>query len=307
MNICEKVKEIIEKVKNVKQENKLPSNCYFLSKDEVVCFERAFGDSRYPYSCDGLTLWAYSSGNIKIEEGAFNVLLGAPEGKEPNLCFYSGIKRGEKYFPVSITGAGKLPFEEGVERFTVFSSDAAYYFAQTKAFVTCVRVFIDNDKNIRFTVYTENFTDKNVETYVSSYFNLMLFHLDHEYPETKWYKSCRVTKKGFEFKTTEYMDRTRCLLHRAEIVRDYNGKVYSTTSHSDFCGSMTGQVCCSTALQKGVFDKCKEYTVFTETAIAGDIIPVTLGAKESFFISYTLSVGDGNAEQTKTAEIDSAL
>ena len=61
---------------------------------------------------------------MKIEESAFNVLLEFPEGKEPNLCFYSGIKSGDKYFPVSITGAGKLPFEQGVLRYTVFSSGA---------------------------------------------------------------------------------------------------------------------------------------------------------------------------------------
>ena len=48
-----------ERLKNM---GRLPSNAYFLNADEVVCFPREFGDSRYPYAYDGLTLWAYSSG-----------------------------------------------------------------------------------------------------------------------------------------------------------------------------------------------------------------------------------------------------
>ena len=307
MDIGKKIKELIEKVSNKKECNGLPGNCYFLDKDEIACFPRAFGDSRFPYSHDGLTLWAYSSGNVSIEESAYNVLLGSPEGKEPNLCFYSGLKRGEKFFPVSVTGAGRLPFEEGVERFTVFTSSAVYYIAQTEEILSCVRMFVDREKNVRFTVYTENLTDKAVETYVSAYFDPMMFHLDHEYPETKWYKSCKATEKGFLFETTEYMDRTKCLLHRAEIVRDHVGKVYSTTSHAEFCGSMTCQICCSDALQRGSFERCKAYTVFTETAIAGDIIPLTIEGKGSFVLSYTLSLGDDGAKSTDTADIDALL
>ena len=53
---------------------KLPSNAHFLNADEIVCYPRSFGDSRYPYTYDGLTLWAYASGNAKIEESAFSVL-----------------------------------------------------------------------------------------------------------------------------------------------------------------------------------------------------------------------------------------
>lgn len=59
-----------------KQQMKLPSETYFLNEDEIVCFQRKRGDSRYPYTFDGLTLWAYSSGNVKIQESAFNILLG---------------------------------------------------------------------------------------------------------------------------------------------------------------------------------------------------------------------------------------
>ena len=177
----------------------MPGGCYFLSEDEVLCEKRLFGDSRYPYSYDGFTLWAYSSGNVKIEESTFNVLLDFCEGKEPNLAFYAGEKVKIGYFPISITGAGKLPFENNVNRYTVFTPEAAYCIAETENIVSCARMFIDRQRNIRFSLYIENMQDKPVQTYLSAYFNCMLSHAKYEYIETKWYRSYKASNGGFSF------------------------------------------------------------------------------------------------------------
>ena len=69
--IIKKVEDLLNDPK-AKKDGRLPSSSYFLSADDVVCFPREFGDARRPYSCDGLTLWAYSSGSIKIEESIFS-------------------------------------------------------------------------------------------------------------------------------------------------------------------------------------------------------------------------------------------
>ena len=130
--IFTKMKEFQARVKALendealKKQNVMPSGCYFLSEDEIVCYKRDFGDGRYPYSRDGLTLWAYSSGNVKIEESTFNVILDFCEGKEPNLCFFAGQKSDEDYVPVSLTGLAKQPFEKGIKRYTVFTPQSAY-------------------------------------------------------------------------------------------------------------------------------------------------------------------------------------
>ena len=313
MRIDLKVKQLINTVKNIgdckstDRAGALPGNCYFLNADEIVCFKREFGDSRYPYSSDGLTLWAYSSGNLKIEESTFNVILDFTEGKEPNLAFYAGKKAESGYFPVSITGAGKLPFEKDTERYTVFTPDAAYYITETQDFNACVRMFTDENKNIRFTQYIENKTDKPLDTYLSAYFNCMLSHGNYEYIETKWYRSVKKADNGFELSVSECVDRKNCFIYKANILRDAGGMaLYSTTSHTDFCGGMHNQLCCSTALQNGKFEKNKEYTEFTDTAIAGDIIPLTLNGKQSFTVSYTLTLGD-NKEKYTTEFIDSIL
>lgn len=313
MCIQEKVKELLIKVRCLKangeqtRRNALPSGCYFLNDDEILCEKRRFGDSRYPYSCDGLTLWAYSSGNVRIEESTFNVLLDFCEGKEPNLAFYIGVKSGNGYFPVSITGAGKLPFERNVERYTVYTPDAAYYFAETQQTLTCVRMFIDDERNIRFTLYVENVSNRSVKTYLSAYFNCMLSHSNYEYIETKWYRSSEATKNGFRLSVTEYIDRNTCLEYYADIARDCKNEAFSTTSHTDFCGGMHNQLCCSTALQAGRFEENKKYTEFTDTAIAGDIVPLTLNGGESACVSYTLTLTEKPVQNVTTEEIDTLL
>lgn len=55
-----------------------------------------------PYSADGLTLWAHSSGYMSVNESAFYAVLPADEGREPYLNFYAAERGG---VPVTLTGA----------------------------------------------------------------------------------------------------------------------------------------------------------------------------------------------------------
>ena len=82
----------------------LPEKCYFLDRDTILCYPRGSGDSRYPYGTGGYTLWAHSSGNLSINESTFYVVQPSDEGKEPYLAFFGGIKTGDTYTPVSVTG-----------------------------------------------------------------------------------------------------------------------------------------------------------------------------------------------------------
>ena len=302
MTLKEKIISLYNKVKYIeenhseKENRQIAGNCYFLNADEVISYKREFGDARYPYSCDGLNLWAYTSGNVVVEESIFNIILSSFEGAEPNLCFFTAKQTENGFFPISVTGAGKLPFEKGVERFTVFTPDAAYYYAVTHELISCVRMFVDADKNLRFSLYVQNVSDKLVETYASSYFNLMLQRSGFEYIETKWYRRCRKTENGFAIGVTEHLDRNTCFTHNARIVRSCDADViYSTTSRTDFKGGMHNQLNCSTALANGRFKECREYTEFNDTAISGDIIPLTLKAGEDFTVTYTVAINDDEA------------
>ncbi len=307
MTFQEKIKDLLNKIANADKANALPSGCLFLNADEIVAEKPTFGDARHPYAADGMTLWAFSSGNMKIEESRFNYVLPFTEGKEPNLCFYVGKKDGDGYFPISLTGVGKLPFEKGVSRRSVFTPDAAYYLTETDEILACVRATMGKDKNARFSVYVENKGDKPLQTYLSAYFNCILSHSEFENIETKWYRKSKVIDNGFELGVTEPINRLICLLHSAKILRVAGDKkVISTTSHADYCGGMHNQLCCSTSLQAGAFEKCVPYTEFTDSAVAGDIIPLLLQAGESYEVSYSLA-NEKYAALKTTAEIDEEL
>ncbi|MBQ3506692.1 MAG: hypothetical protein IJA89_07985 [Clostridia bacterium] len=302
----------LEGDKALQQERKLPSDCYFLSEDTVLSYRRDDGDARYPYAYDGLTLWAYASGNVKMEESTFNHFLPVFEAKEPYLAFFAGIKQEDGYFPVSLLGPAKQAFEKGIRRYTVFTPQAAYYFTETPAFLSVVRMLVDDKKLLRLSVYLENTGDTVCETYVSTYINFLNSHATYENLETKWYKRCTANDYGYILHTTEYRGRENCMEHYAAIARSpYNGFIDRTTSHSVYTGSMHNQLNCSTALINGKFGVEKLHTEFTETAVAGDIIPVKLGAKESFVVSYTAAFYDDKekaetmvATNRETAAID---
>lgn len=274
---------------------RMPSGCFFLTADDVLCRKQKKGDARYPYSCDGLTLWAYASGNAKIEESTFNIVLPFTGGRAPNLCFYIGVKKGDKFFPVSVTGAGKFPFEENVLRFAVFSPDAARYYVQTEDLIACLTETVNDKKQVVFSLSAENVSGKTVETYTSAYFDLMLSHALTENIETKWYRRCRYGENTFDFSVTEYLNRTSCFEHTASIKRETGGyKTINTTSRAQYQGGENDWLASSSALVDGKFDgEEKTYTEFTDTAIAGDMIPLTLGKGESAEISYTLTVNGG--------------
>ena len=298
MRFIQKAKDLYEKVLRLKkdvllkEEAKLPSETYFLSADEILCEDRYFGDSRYPYQCDGLTLWTYASGNMKAEESLFNVFLFSGEGKEPNLGFFVGIKDESGYVPVSLLKTARQPIEKGVYRFTVFTAEAAYYFTQTKDFVACVRMTVDSEKAIRFSVCVLN-GEKEMQTYVSSYFNPFLKNEAAETNESKWYRSCSVCDYGFLFKTVEYLGGNNSVDTYAALIRSCADKtVVSTTSRCAYCGGSSNQLYAAKSLFEGEIVGRKEYTEFTETAIAADLIPLTLKAKENYEIHYSLKYGN---------------
>ena len=283
----------LENDEMLKLERKLPSNCYFLSSDNILSYGNDNGDARYPYACDGLTLWAYASGNVIMEESTFKVFPFTAEAKEPRLAFFMGEKRQDGYSPISILGTAKQPIEKGVKRYCVYTPQAAYYFAETDKILAVVRMLVDDKKLLRFSIYIENLAKEEVETYLATYINPFLMQAESESIETKWFKSCRAETNFYTFQTVESPNRNISLEHYALFVRSgYEGVARQTTSRKVFNGSMHNQLNCSTALQVGDFKTDKLYTEFTETAIMGEILPITLTAGENVSVSYTAIFSD---------------
>lgn len=286
--------DLLNKEQNIKncvefqRSSALPEKCYFLDKDVILCYPRTTGDSRYPYSADGFTLWAYSSGYMSLNESTFYYILPADEGKEPYVNFFGGLKEQDGYTPVSVTGVARQPREKAY-RFTVYTPQAVYYVTKTDEVTFALRAFVSQEKKACFTVCALNNTDTEKEIYLSTFFNCLLMHHSTESVETKWFKQCSTTANGFLFESVEDLDRTTHLENFGIINRDIYANVNyieSTTSRSDYVGGRTNCLNCAVPLFSGHFEKQKNICKFGDTAAAGDIIAIKLDGNGFAYVDY---------------------
>ncbi len=293
-----KREEIIAKDPEYRKSRAFPENCYMIDDGVMLCYPRGSGDSRYPYSCDGFTLWAHSSGNISLNESTFYYILPSAEGKQPYCAFFGGIADGQGYTPVSVTGAAHLP-RDNVKRFTVFTPAAVYYIAVVKNTAYFLRAFVSADKKAVFTVGAINTGKTRVKTYLSAYFNCLCMHSVGESVETKWFKQCSTTDSGFLFESVENITRTKKLFDYGVINRSVNAEVEyceHTCSRADYAGGVNETLNCAEPLFTGHFSACKKICKFGDTAAAGDIYAVNLDGGAVAAIDYVLGSHFDEAE-----------
>ena len=266
-----------------------PEKCYLTGDGEILCYPRTTGDSRHPYSHDGFTLWAYSSGEMSLNESAFYYILPADEGKEPYIAFYGGKKTDDGYIPVSVTGVARQGKEKDVSRFTYYTPQAVYYITKTHDVVYYLRAYVSEKKQAVFSLGALNLTNKPIKTYLSAFLNCLLMHQAGENVETKWFKQCKTTDHGFIYESVEDLDRTTHLKNYGVINRacqadiDY---VEHTTSRSDYVGGKTNSLCFATPLFTGHFEKQAKICKFGDTAAAGDMYAITLPKNGCAQIDY---------------------
>ncbi|MBR6917969.1 MAG: hypothetical protein IKN38_07265, partial [Clostridia bacterium] len=59
------IEDLLSKIKEAEiRAGELPGNACFMDGDKVLCLDRERGESRYPYSEDGLVVWLHSTGYI---------------------------------------------------------------------------------------------------------------------------------------------------------------------------------------------------------------------------------------------------
>ncbi len=276
----------------------LPENCYLLGDGVMLCYPRTTGDSRYPYTRDGFTLWAHSSGNMSLNESTFYCILPADDGKQPYISFFGGKKNGNEYIPVSITGAAKS--RDKAKRFTVYTPTAVYYITEIDEVVYFLRAFMSAEKKAVFSVGAVNLGKKPLDTYLSSYFNCLCMHAAGESVETKWFKQCTVTDCGFCYDSVENVTRTKKIFDYCVINRAVNANVSyceHTSSRSDYVGGATNALTCAEPLYTGHFAKQKQICKFGDTAAVGDIYAIKIDGGEIAVIDYVIDVMFDKAAQ----------
>ena len=267
----------------------LPENTYFIKDDRVACFERKNGESRFPYGFDGFYLWATSSGYISANESTFYYILPSSEGNEPYINYYAGIKKKNKFVPISLLGVGRIPNEKNVTRCTVYSKEAVYYLTETKEAKFCVRIYVNENKQIVSSVFA--LPNKNdVEIYISSYHNCLFKYQSGECFETKWFKKATYKNDNFLFESPEDLDRKTHIENFGLVQREINAQVnslFNTTSKNDYLGGKNVTMNCSSSLRNGEFELNRDVTRFTDNAVASDIIHLNLTSNSR--IDYVIS------------------
>lgn len=296
LEILEEIKEI-ENNEQVKRDNQLPSNCYFLGKDKILCYPRTYGISKYPYNYDGRVMWVYSSGMVKVEESTFNIFLPAWEGSEPNFALFGGIKEGETYQSFPLMSIDKK--ENEYKRCMVYSPTAAYFFTFIQDLVYAVKLFIDCQKQICVSVNITNNGKEDKEVLLSSYYDLFMCHDVADFFETKWYKKGETHENYGIVESLEYFGGNNRPHHyglvRRSLTNLYNAKVSQTPSRINYTGGYSIGVRSANCLTRGKFEEERNVCSFTEKTIYGDVMTFTLAKEDCARVDYVITVSGDKA------------
>lgn len=273
------------------QKEKLPSNCYFLDKENVLVLPNPYGDSRHPYTRDGLTLWAYSSGYISVNETNFYIIPITLEGKEPYLAFFGGIlNKHKQYDYFSLTGVSDTEFgKEKVKKYVVFTPTSALYLRVVNRLLFSVEISINASKEIIANLSVSNISNKEVDVYLSNYINPLIMHTNYEGEETKWFRKSEINDQGAIIESVEDVSREIHLFNYLVIQKNNDSLKEVTSSRMYYVGDKNGQLAVSSCLKQGHFDIQRNVSQFIDMAIYGDINKKHLLPKESYNIALRMS------------------
>lgn len=292
------VKECRKVLSDKKSEYSLVSNCYYLKNNNILAMRNPYGDSRYPYSIEGLTMWVYASGNIVINESNFFISPLTVEGKEPYINFYGGIKNKKgQYDYFSITGNADSEFGLKQETYVIFNKQYAYFIRVIKHLYFAVKLTISSDKKIIISTSVINKSKKDIDAYISFYFNPLINHDAFENEETKWFKTVEFKGDKVLFTSVEDISREIHLYNYALVCNKNNGEQKEFTSRRmDYVGDKNRSISQSTYLKEGKFETSLSSASFVDMAIYGDIIKKHLGADDKLTNNYQISLSFNKEE-----------
>ncbi len=291
----QEILSIVEKVKRLKkdQNTALPDNSYILEENTVLTYPRKYGDSRYPYFNSGLNLFPHSSGYIDCTKGPFTVFRVCHYNEDAPVAFFAGEKQGDRFFPISITGAARQAVEEGITRYLVFTTVCAYYIVEAPNAIYAVRVHLDENDHIRFSLGAINTGDER-NIYLASFFEPTLKYGAYEESYHRMWKYGIHQDNGKFLMMTHNM-RYDCLAINKKIEGNVI-KEHFTTAKRTFLGLRGGCLTNSLALVNGHFDKNVPATNTTDQPIASDMVHFHLEKDGFASIHYDMLVCEDKTE-----------
>lgn len=298
------IRNLLNQIKKVTKEHSpdcsMVSNCFFLKNGNILAQRNPYGDSRHPYSVDGLTLWAYASGNIVINQSNFFVIPPTVEGKEPYINLYGGIKNKQgKYDFFSFFGNcdNSLDFSDN---YTVFSENFCYFIRKIKHFVFAVKLMISKDKKLILSSIIINNSNKEDDAFISFYFNPLLTHTSEESEETKWFRTLTIKENCSTFVSIEDLSREVHLHNYAVLKNSHNGDEQQLTSRRmDYVGDKNRSISQSTSLRNGCFEMSLKTASFVDMVAYGDIIKKKVTKEEPLRSNYQISLAFSEQELSR--------
>ena len=299
---------LVQKVKILKKEraNTLPENSFFLDGEEILCYPRERGDSRYPYDNDGLVLFAHSDGYMDCVEGDFNVFKAAHYNEDTNIAFFAGEKTNSVFSPISVTGAARQLFEnDDINRYTVYTPACAYYVVETPKAIFAARAYIDSKKHLRFSVCAVNLAEQR-EIYLSSFFEPTLRNTPFETFFAIMAKFSKITKNGYVIENK--LSGRNFLAVRRSITGNVK-KLYQTTAKNDFVCNRGGNLTNALSLKTGTITNCREKANTTEIPVICDLCRFELKKDDFAELNYDflLTKDETAALDFAESDADSAL
>ena len=277
---------------------KLPRGTVYLDYDRVLCRPGGRGDSRFPYERDGLVVWVHSDGYIDACESVFSIFRNCNFGEESPVSFFGGLMREDgTYFPVSVTGASRQLFEEGVDRCTVYSLKHAVSVADTPDVVFTLRTHVDGKKHIHFSLSAVNKSDREQKIYLASFMEALLRFNESETFWQRMSKYGRIEGDGCYVLESRNGDSDMLVINRriTEGAADFTSY---TTARGDFLGAKGLSISASESLKSGRIERASDRTSTTDLPCCAEIHLMTLKAGQCANIEYELTVCHRKGSET---------
>ena len=292
---------LVQKVKAFQKgpHNALPEQSYFLDNDEILCYPRENGDSRYPYHNDGLVLFAHSDGYIDCTEGLLQIFKCAHYNEDTNIAFFAGEKMGDQFFPISVTGAAHQLFENIVARYTVFTPACVYYVVETEKALFAMRAFVDEQKHLHFSVGAVNLAEAR-EIYLCSYFEPMLRTSTEDF-FARMIKFGELFEQGGYVIKTKHRTGTQCLSVRRSVL----GTVLfenRSTAKNDLIANKGGNLTNAGALKSGSMKRMRNKVNTTEIPVVCDLTHFALEEGGFAQISYEMVITQNEQDAARFAK-----
>ena len=294
------IQEAKKAIKEKRPGSYINNYCYFLKNNNVLALRNPVGDSRYPYTVDGLTLWTYASGNITLNQSNFFIVPPTIEGKEPYMNFYGGIKNKDRYDVFSLTGNADTEYGVAQEMYTIFTPSYCYYIRKIKGIIFAVKLTINKEKKVLLSSCVINNTGKKIEAFISLYFNPLIIHSSTEDEETKWFRTVKLEGDNAVFSSVEDISREVHLNNYLLLKTQQNGdKKDVSVRRMDYVGDKNRSISQSTCLRAGEFKNHQPTATFVDMAIYGDINQKVIPAHQSLECNYQIQIALDEKELNK--------